>query len=133
MNTIHIEINSTALNAAEEDDLISKLENISSEYCYLEWWSEFYHGEFKIDTENVVEDDDLELWGKIILDGEVDDTVLELIYDVVENTDNITYSDNDPFHLKSEQMAMDLIKATVEGKIPYSREIAKMMYDKYGY
>ncbi len=129
MRKFKIEVDTRFLTVEKEDALINALEEIE---CDSDCWSEFYDGEYEVIPvqlpECVKKDADEWVYGKIIVEGEVKDDVLETIYNVIEG--EASYVDNDPFGIETQRFLMELIKFTVKnpekGKIlmERAREIA---------
>lgn len=101
-----IELDTRGLTLEEEDNLIADLENVP---CSNSEWMEYPQGRFSVTPVQIPEcvDKDAEDWifGSLIVEGDVVESVLENIYEIIYDA-GIPYTDNDPSGIK-EQEKMD--------------------------
>lgn len=112
MRYFKAELDTRKLTLAQENNLIDELESVK---CDDGYWSGFYEGnKFYVTPvqlpEFVNEDDDAKenwIYGKLIVEGEVADNVLEKIYEIFDGI--VPFTDNDPFNLVRQQAIEDCI------------------------
>ena len=121
MRYFKAELDTRELTLEQEEKLIDELESVE---CDSGYWSCFPEGKFSVTPvqlpEFVNEDDDAEdnwIYGKLIVEGEVTDSILEKIYEVFDGV--VPFTDNDPFDLVRQQAEQDFIILLMKKGISY--------------
>lgn len=107
-----IEIDTSTLTAAQEDNLMAEIEDAISHRYW--WYDELYEGEIHIDAVQIAEiTDDDSPYGQVTVYGETTREKLEEIYfDIIESY-HVSYKDNDPLSIEFDKKILGLMKAGI--------------------